>query len=470
VYSDADRTSLHVRYAHEAYPIGPSESTRSYLDVARILDVARRSGAQAIHPGYGFLAENPAFARACLDSGLVFVGPPPAAMEAVGDKVEARERMVRAGVPVVPGTPPLGADVAAVAAAAREIGYPVLINAAAGGGGKGLRGVRQEKELASLLAQARGEAGSAFGDDRVFLEKFVERPRHVEVQVLADAHGHVIHLGERECSIQRRHQKLIEESPSAVVDPATRARLGDLAVTAMRAVGYVNAGTVEFLRAADGAFYFMEVNARLQVEHPVTEMVTGIDLVKSQIEIAAGSALAITQDQVALTGHAIECRIVAEDPARDFLPAPGLIRAQRTPNGPGIRYDGGTYGGWSVPVFYDPLIGKLVAWGRDRDEAIVRMRRALDELRIDGVATSVGFHRKVMDHPAFRRAELSTGFVAEHPELRKPADDAWLADVAVVAAAVHHLRRAESGAAAPVAAGGRAGSRWRWSEPGGWRS
>jgi acetyl-CoA carboxylase biotin carboxylase subunit len=367
----------------------------------------------------------------------------------------------------VPGTPPLPPDAKAVAALAKEIGYPVLLKAAAGGGGKGMRVVRRAEELPSLLAQAHGEAASAFGDDTVFLEKLVERPRHIEVQVLCDGHGGALWLGERECSIQRRHQKLIEEAPSIVVDAKTREYLGDLAVKAVRAAGYVNAGTVEFLRGADGSFYFMEVNARLQVEHPVTEEVTGLDLVKAQLEIAAGGRVPIAQDQLDLRGHAIECRIIAEDPARNFTPAPGLIRGLRRPGGPGIRYDDGTYSGYRVPVFYDPMIAKLIARGRDRDEAIARMARALDELRIDGLTTSVPFHRKVMQHPAFRAGDLHTGFLEEHPELLSPSDDPWLNEIAVVAAAVAHFRRLESTSASGVQA--EAGSAWRRQGPTGWR-
>jgi acetyl-CoA carboxylase biotin carboxylase subunit len=469
VYSDVDRTALHVRFAHEAVHIGPSESAQSYLNIERILEAARATGAEAIHPGYGFLAENAEFARSCAKAGITFIGPPPDAMEAVGDKVRAREAMTRAGVPVVPGTPPLSADPQVVTEQAEKIGYPVLIKAAAGGGGKGMRIVRSSGELASLLAQARGEAASAFGDDTVFLEKYVERPRHIEVQVLADSMGNCIHLGERECSIQRRHQKLIEECPSPVVDAKTREEIGSLAVAAVRAVGYVSAGTVEFLRAEDGSFYFMEVNARLQVEHPVTEMVTGIDLVQSMIEIAAGGGLPVTQDRLAMHGHAIECRIIAEDPSRNFMPSPGTIRGQRPPGGPGVRYDGGTYDGYTVPIFYDPLIGKLVAWGSDRPRAIERMARALDELRIDGLLTSVSFHRTVMDSPAFRAGDLHTGFLEEHPELLAPESDPWLNEIAVVAAAVDHFQRIEAASAGPSGASAAGRSQWKWHAQG-WRS
>jgi acetyl-CoA carboxylase biotin carboxylase subunit len=469
VYSDVDRTALHVRFAHEAVHIGPSPSTESYLKIDRIIDAAKKTGAEAIHPGYGFLAENPGLARACKDAGIVFIGPPPEAMEAVGDKVRARKLMTDAGVPVVPGTPPLTGDADEVARLAEEIGFPVLIKASAGGGGKGMRIVNSVDEVPSLLAQARGEAGSAFGDDTVFLEKFVTRPRHIEVQVLADNHGRCIHLGERECSIQRRHQKLIEESPSPVVDEATRAKVGELAVKAVQAAGYASAGTVEFLRDDDGSFYFMEVNARLQVEHPVTEMVTGIDLVRAMIEVAGGADLPWTQDDVQLRGHAIECRIIAEDPTKNFMPSPGTVRAVRPPSGPGVRYDGSTYDGYTVPVFYDPLLAKLVCWGHDRDEAIARTARALAELRIDGVTTSVNFHCKVMENAAFRAGDLHTGFLEEHPDLTEPDDDPWLNEIAVVAAAVAHMRKLELNVPADTPEGG-GGSAWRWSGRRGWRS
>jgi len=373
---------------------------------------------------------------------------------------------------VVPGSPPLK-DAGDAVAYAETIGYPVLLKASAGGGGKGMRVVRTSTELPSLLAQAQGEARSSFGDETVFLEKYVDRPRHIEVQVLADAHGNCIHLGERECSIQRRHQKLIEESPSPVIDAETRATIGAMAVKAARACGYVSAGTVEMLRGADGSFHFMEMNTRLQVEHPVTEMVYGVDLVKAMIEIAGGAKLPWTQDQIVPRGHAIECRIIAEDPSRNFMPAPGTIRALRGPGGPGVRYDGGVYGGFTVPVHYDPLLAKLITWGANRSEAAARMTRALDELRVDGVKTSIAFHRRVMTHPAFLSGDLHTGFLEEHPELLSPGMDPWLSEVAVLAAAVAHFRRLEQlslrapRAGASGASGGSSGwkrgvsSRWR---------
>jgi len=469
VYSEADRDALHVRFAHEAYPIGPPPSSESYLRIDKILDVARRSGAEAIHPGYGFLSENAEFARACRDAGVVFVGPPPEAMEAMGDKVRSRALMAKAGVAVVPGSPPLRGAKDAVAAAG-TIGYPVLLKAAAGGGGKGMRIVRSSDEMPSLFAQAQGEARSSFGDETVFLEKYVDRPRHIEVQVLADAHGTCLHLGERECSIQRRHQKLIEESPSPVIDAATRARIGAMAVTAATACGYVSAGTVEMLRGADGSFYFMEMNTRLQVEHPVTEMVYGIDLVKAMIGVAAGRKIPWSQDQIVARGHAIECRIIAEDPSKGFMPSPGTIRALRAPSGPGVRYDGGVYAGFTVPVHYDPMLAKLITWGANRDEAAARMTRALDELRVDGVKTSIAFHRRVMTHPAFLAGDLHTGFLAEHPELTSPGTDPWLSEVAVLAAAVAHFKRLERlSLRAPQAGAKTRSAAWKRSARAGWR-
>jgi len=469
VYSEADRDALHVRYAHEAYPIGPPPSSQSYLRIDTIVDVARRSGARAIHPGYGFLSENPAFARACRDAGIVFVGPTPEAMDAMGDKVRSRELMTAAGIAVVPGSPPLS-DADDARRHAKRIGYPVLLKASAGGGGRGMRVVRDAAVLPTLFDQARGEARSAFGDDTVFLEKFVERPRHIEVQVLADGHGGCLHLGERECSIQRRHQKLIEEAPSPAIDAATRERIGAMAVAAAKACGYVSAGTVEMLRGADGSFYFMEMNTRLQVEHPVTEAVYGVDLVRAMIEIAAGGRLPWTQEQIVPRGHAIECRIIAEDPSRGFVPAPGTIRALRAPGGPGVRYDGGVYAGFTIPVHYDPLLAKLIAWGENRREAAARMARALDELRVDGVKTSIAFHRRVMGHPAFLAGDLHTGFLAEHPELTARGTDPWLDEVAVLAAGVAHFRRMEQlslRAGGPSASRGR--SDWKRGARAGWR-
>ncbi|GAB4371868.1 MAG: acetyl-CoA carboxylase biotin carboxylase subunit [Acidobacteriota bacterium] len=462
VYSDVDRTAPHVRHAHEAYGIGPAPAAESYLSIDKLLDVARRSGAQAIHPGYGFLAENPEFAEACAAAGIAFIGPPASAMRAMGDKVEARRRMIEAGVPVVPGTGAFRGTPDEALAEAEAIGFPVMVKAAAGGGGKGMRVVREPSELPAAVERARSEARSSFGDETVYLEKLVERPRHIEVQILFDGQGNGVHLGERECSIQRRHQKLVEETPSPVVSAEDRARLGELALAAGRAAGYVGAGTVEFLRGEDGAFYFMEVNARLQVEHPITEEVYGHDLVKAQIRIAAGESLRWTQDELVPNGHAIECRITAEDPSRNFMPCPGRIEALRVPTGPGIRDDSGVAPGYEIPIHYDPMIGKLIAHGRTREEAIRRMRRALDEYRIDGVTTNIPFLRRLLDHPEFVAGRLHTGFLEVHGEDLLRGSDPWLDEIAVVAASIHAYR-ARARAALSAAGGAnepRAGSRW----------
>jgi len=424
VYSSADREALHVRLADEAYEIGPPPARESYLRIEAVLEAARRARAEAIHPGYGFLSENPEFATACARAGFVFVGPPAGAMRAMGNKVEARRIMSEAGVPVVPGTDVLeGGDEEASRLAAR-VGYPLMIKAAAGGGGKGMRIVRSPGEFAGALRMARSEATASFGDGSVYLERYIERPRHIEVQILADTHGAVVHLFERECSIQRRHQKVVEESPSPAVDAEARARIGALAVRAAKAAGYVGAGTVEMLRAEDGSFLFMEMNTRLQVEHPVTEMVTGIDIVRCQIEIAAGEPLPFSQDEIVLRGHAIEGRIYAEDPLRDFMPSPGRIGTLRVPAGPFVRDDSGIYPGYEVPVHYDPLMSKLVVWGATRQEAVARMRRALDEYRIQGIRTTIPFLRHVVRHPAFGAGDLDTHFIERHRDELLRADPA----------------------------------------------
>jgi acetyl-CoA carboxylase biotin carboxylase subunit len=411
VFSDADRDALHVRLADEAYPVGPPPASESYLAIDRLVAVARRAGAEAVHPGYGFLAENARFAEACRAANLVFVGPPPAAIARLGDKTAARRVALEAGVPIVPGTPePVGSD-AEARRAASDLGFPVMIKAARGGGGKGMRLVGSAGELESALRLARSEAGSAFGDGAVYLEKAILEPRHVEIQVLADTHGHVVHLGERECSIQRRHQKLIEESPSSVVDAALRAEMGGAACRLLAVAGYQNAGTVEFLLDAGGRFYFLEVNTRLQVEHPVTELVTGLDLVREQLRLAAGEPLGYAQADVAARGWAIECRISAEDPAAGFIPSPGRITTWRPPGGPWVRVDAGVYEGGEVPLHYDPLMAKLIVWGGDREDAARRMGRALAEFSVAGVKTTIPFHRAVMCHPDFLAGRLSTAFV-----------------------------------------------------------
>lgn len=451
LYSDADRAALHVRYADEAYRIGPPPARESYLNIPAILEAAQRSGAEAIHPGYGFLSENEAFAEAVIAAGLAWIGPSPAAIHAMGDKVMARRAMIAAGVPVVPGSDSVeGCDACAglsdaeAVRAARHIGYPLLVKAAAGGGGKGMRQVHDPDELPRALAAARREAKNAFGDDQIYLEKLITRARHVEIQVLADQFGNVVHLGERECSIQRRHQKLIEEAPSVAVTPELRARMGAVAVRAAQAVNYSNAGTVEFLLDRTGNFYFLEMNTRLQVEHPVTELITGIDLVKEQIAIAAGRKLRWTQEEIGFKGHAIECRISAENPYNNFLPEAGKITSLIEPTGPGVRLESGIYAGWEVSLYYDPLLAKLIVWGETRGEAVLRMRRALDEYRIGGIHTTIPFHQQVMDSTRFQGGQFDTGFV-DGPDGFKlqaaPSHD--LARVAAVAAALVEHEKAQ---------------------------
>ncbi len=461
VYSDADRAALHVRYADQAYGIGPAPSVESYLVAERILEVAKRSGAEAIHPGYGFLSENYRFARRCAEEGLVFIGPSPEAMEAMGDKVAARERMKAAGVPLVPGTPPLRSDEEAKALV-NDLGYPALLKPSAGGGGKGMRVVEREEELLEALASARSEARSSFGDDTVYAERYVARPRHIEIQVLADKAGHTVHLFERECSIQRRHQKVIEEAPSPFISEETRRAMGEAAVQAARSVGYVGAGTVEFLVDEKERFYFLEMNTRLQVEHAVTELVTGVDLVKMQLLVAAGGELPFAQDDLHLSGAAIECRIYAEDPDRDFLPSPGTITVLRAPGGPGIRDDIGVYEGYEVPLYYDPLLSKLSAWGRDRDEAIGRMRRALAEYVIEGIKTSIPFHQRVLRHPDFLAGDIDTKFIDERflPSVKEAGcPDAERALIAAAVLAYWEDETAARRAMAPE--GGTGSSAWR---------
>jgi acetyl-CoA carboxylase, biotin carboxylase subunit len=459
VYSEPDRAALHVRLADEAVAIGPAPSRESYLRIDRILDAARQSGADAIHPGYGFLAENADFARACEEAGIVFIGPRSQTIALMGEKTSARRLAVEAGVPVVPGSLAPMDDLARLHAEAERIGLPVMLKAAAGGGGKGLRLVTDASALAAAAERARSEALSAFGDGRLYLEKALVRPRHIEIQVLADHHGHAVHVFERECSIQRRHQKVIEESPSPFVTEELRARMGALAVALAEKAGYRNAGTLEFLVDAGRNPYFLEMNTRLQVEHPVTEMVTGLDLVKLQIRIAEGEELPFGQGDLRQRGHAIECRVYAEDAAQGFLPSPGRIVALRAPSGPGVRDDSGVYEGADVPIHYDPLISKLVAWGADRPEAIARMRRALSEYALLGVTTTLPFFDRVLRHPAFVAGDVDTGFIERHRGELVPAPSDETRDVAVAAAVVRALRdRASSRAQPPVAA---AGSAWR---------
>ncbi|GMR13824.1 MAG: hypothetical protein BMS9Abin29_2043 [Gemmatimonadota bacterium] len=441
VFSEADRFAPHVFEADEAHPIGAAPSAESYLNADRILDVAARRSAQAIHPGYGFLSEQAAFSRAVIDAGFTFVGPSTETIATMGDKTEARRRMQEVGVPVVPGGTRPATDPEDATAMAEDLGYPLLLKAAAGGGGKGMRLVMAPAELAPSFAAAQREAQAAFGDGTIYLERFLERPRHIEIQLLGDTHGNLVHLGERECSIQRRHQKLVEEAPSCGLTPALRASMAVTALKAAKAVDYVGAGTVEFLLEGE-AFYFLEMNARLQVEHPVTEMVTGIDLVQWQIRVACGEPLDFDQDDVAITGHAIECRITSEDSRRGFLPSTGRISCLELPSGPGVRWDGGIREGYEIGLHYDPLLAKLIVHARSREDAIRRMARALDELVVTGVDTGAPFHRRLMADPDFVDGNLSIRFVEEHPRLLDgPADEDFTAALVAVALLEHDHRQ-----------------------------
>jgi acetyl-CoA carboxylase biotin carboxylase subunit len=422
VYSEADASALHVRLADEAYMIGPAPSSESYLRIERVIEAARLSGAEAIHPGYGFLAENADFARAVAEAGLVFIGPTPEAMELMGSKTSARRAAIAAGAPVVPGTTEALSSIEDARETAARIGYPIMLKAAAGGGGKGMRLVSEESEIVSAFETARSEAASAFGDESVYMEKAVERPRHIEIQVFSDTQGNFVHLGERECSIQRRHQKVIEECPSPINDSSLRERMGAAAVEIARSASYVGAGTVEFLVSdVTREFYFLEMNTRLQVEHPVTELVTGFDLVREQIRVAAGERLSFAQEDVRWTGHAVECRVYAEDPEQNFMPSPGRITALRLPTGPCVRDDGGVYEGAEVSIYYDPMISKLATWGRTRVEAIERMRRALAEYEVGGIKTTLPFFREVMRDEEFVAGRLDTGFIPRFNERRAAA-------------------------------------------------
>ncbi|MEG4577296.1 acetyl-CoA carboxylase biotin carboxylase subunit [Microcoleus sp. N3A4] len=413
VHSTVDKHALHVQLADEAVCIGPPTSSKSYLNIPNIIAAALTRNAAAIHPGYGFLSENARFAEICADHQITFIGPSPAAMRAMGDKSTAKETMQRVKVPTVPGSDGLLADDREALAVARDIGYPVMIKATAGGGGRGMRLVREACELPKLFSAAQGEADAAFGNPGVYLEKFIEKPRHIEIQILADNYGNVIHLGERDCSIQRRHQKLLEEAPSPALTQKLRDQMGHAAVAAAKSINYTGAGTVEFLLDKSGKFYFMEMNTRIQVEHPVTEMITGLDLIAEQIRIAQGEKLQIKQNQVILNGHAIECRINAEDPDRNFRPHPGRITGFLPPGGPGVRMDSHVYTDYEIPAYYDSLIGKLIVWGRDRPSAIRRMKRALRECAITGVPTTLGFHQKILDSPEFLNGEVYTNFVEQ---------------------------------------------------------
>ena len=435
VFSEPDRLAPHVLEADEAYLIGPAASAESYLRADKLIAIAEASGAEAIHPGCGFLAERASFARAVEDAELIFVGPRSETIAAMGDKTEARRRMADAGVPIVPGLTEAVADAEAAAAAAVEIGFPVLLKASAGGGGKGMRVVESEVDIERAFESAQREALAAFGDDSVYLERYLDQPRHIEIQVLGDAHGNVVHLGDRECSIQRRHQKLIEEAPSPVLSPEARATMGEAAVRAAKAVDYRGAGTIEFLYQ-DGEFFFLEMNTRLQVEHPVTELVTGLDIVDWQLRVASGDALDFGQEDVSLSGHSIECRIVSEDVSAGFLPSTGVITRLETPSGPGVRWDGGVVEGFEISPHYDPLLGKLIVHAPTRAAAISRMARALDALVLTGVESSAPFHRAVMDEPDFRSGSFSIRYLEEHPDLVTCNDSAEVLRVAAVAAAL----------------------------------
>ncbi|MBI3968941.1 MAG: acetyl-CoA carboxylase biotin carboxylase subunit [Chloroflexi bacterium] len=464
VYSEADRTAAHVRHADEAFLIGPPPARASYLRGDKLIEVARRAGAEAVHPGYGFLAENAEFAAACAAAGLVFIGPSPEAIRLLGDKTEARRLAAAHGVPTVPGTLDPLADAEAAARAASIVGFPVMLKAAGGGGGKGMRIVRSVEDLADAFRLAAGEAMSAFGRSEIYLERALERVRHVEIQLLGDRQGNLVYLGERECSIQRRHQKLIEESPSPAVDPELRARLGAAAVATARAAGYYSAGTVEFLLDQDRSFYFLEVNTRLQVEHPVTELVTGIDLVKEQLRVASGEPLGFTQADIHPRGWAIECRVTAEDPGNNFLPSIGKVTAAYEPSGPGVRVDSAVYEGFEVTPYYDSMVAKVIVWGETREAAIERMRRALGEYKLVGVKSTVPFHLRVMANPEFVRGNLDTGFIErEHANEEEGHGHERVA--AVVAALLAHQKRqrglvaATTAVAAPVSGWRRLG--WR---------
>jgi acetyl-CoA carboxylase biotin carboxylase subunit len=436
VYSEVDRAALHVLKADEAYPIGTAAAVESYLSIEKILDVAKRCGADAIHPGYGFLSENAKFAGACADAGIKFIGPNAASMEMMGSKTRARQEMERAGVPFVPGTSRGLESAQQAKEAAVKIGYPVMLKAAAGGGGKGMRLVGSAKELQSALEAAQGEAQRSFGDDEVYLEKAILNPRHIEMQVLADEHGNTVYLGERECSIQRRHQKVLEEAPSPLVDPDMRRRMGEVAVRVVKAAGYWNAGTIEFLVDQEKNFYFLEMNTRLQVEHPVTELITGLDLVQLQIRIAGGERLPFRQEDVSLRGHAIECRIYAEDPDNNYFPCPGKITMLLTPAGPGIRLDSGVYEGWTVPIDYDPLLAKLVGYGQDRAQAVSRLVRALEELFVAGIKTNARLFRRILADEDFRSCKIDTGYLERLLGSEPVGARNETANVAAIAAAV----------------------------------
>ncbi len=446
VYSEADRTALHVRYADEAYLIGPPPSRESYLNIDRIIEVAKATRADAIHPGYGFLSENAAFSQRCVDEGIIFIGPSPYAISTMGDKITARKTMMAAGVPVVPGTTDKITDEDEALKVIEEIGLPVMIKASAGGGGKGMRLVKTQEEVQSSLRAARSEALAAFGDDSVYIEKYIQSPHHIEFQILADRQGNVVHLFERECSVQRRHQKVIEETPSPLLTPEVREKMGRDAVAAARAVNYEGAGTIEFIAGDDLNYYFLEMNTRLQVEHPITERVVGVDLVKEQINIANGNPMPFTQEDLQQNGHAIECRIYAEDVKQNFMPSPGMIKHISVPLGLGIRHDGYVYEGFEIPIFYDPMISKLIVWAKTREEAIRKMKRALYEYKISGVKTNIHFLAKIMRTPDFVQGKYNTQFIEKNLDFLMGAEDcdALCEDMAIIAAFVDYHVKKES--------------------------
>jgi acetyl-CoA carboxylase biotin carboxylase subunit len=464
VYSEVDRHALHVRCADEAYLIGPPPASESYLIIDKIIDVAKRSGAEAIHPGYGFLAENPLFAERCEKENIKLIGPSAHSMRTMGSKTLARKTVQAAGVPVVPGTVEPIATEEEVLRISKEIGFPVMLKATAGGGGKGLRLVRTEEDLRSSLRMAKSEAKSAFSDDSVYIEKYIENPRHVEIQILGDQYGNYVHLCERECSIQRRHQKVIEESPSVIITPEIRAAMGKVAIEAARSVRYEGAGTCEFLVDRDRNFFFLEMNTRLQVEHPITEMVTGVDIVKEQIRIAAGEKLSFRQEEVKQTGHAIECRVYAEDPDKNFMPCPGLVTSLRTPGGPGVRDDSGVFEGFQIPIYYDPIISKLVVWGKDRQETVARMKRALNEYVVTGVKTTIPFHIRVMNNRHFLEGNFDTDFIDKVFFREERERELPYFEVAVIAAAIQLFLDERKRAIAQRPAGtGEPVSLWKFS-------
>lgn len=462
VFSEADRKALHVRLAEEAYYIGEAKPSESYLNIKRIVDVTKKSRCPALHPGYGFLAENSELVKRCEEEGIVFIGPPSKPMEIMGKKTTSRARMAEAGVPVIPGTLESIKDEKDLESQAEKIGFPLLLKASAGGGGKGLRLVKSKKDLLSSFRLAQSEALSSFDDPSVYIEQYIEEPHHIEIQILADNFGNIVYLGERECSIQRRYQKVLEETPSPLLDDETRHKMGHIAVKAVAAVDYRNAGTVEFVVDKKKNFYFLEMNTRLQVEHPITEMVTGIDLVKSQIEIAAGLPLSIRQEEVRPQGFAMECRIYAEDPDNDFIPSPGKIVHLRTPSGGlGVRDDNGVYEGYVVPLEYDPLLSKLVTWGKTREEAIHRMLRALSEYQIYGIKTTIPFFKRILLHPKFLAGDYDTHFIA-NLEKEKDGKEAGEKDVALIAAGVKSFLEKKAGFVSPLKRGRRKESNWKF--------